>query len=110
VESATGDPVVSKLTSANVGATVLPDYPWLVVQGMDQSDAQTANSVTCLALWTGVVVRFPTGGTFAIGDLVHADTGAVTKTTGAEQSFGTVINVNSSAGYIDVACGGMLHA
>lgn len=110
VENATGDPVITKLTSGNVGATTLPDYPWLVVQGMDQSDANFADAVTCIALWTGAIVRFPTGGTFSIGDLVHADTGAVTKTTGSEQSFGKVINVNSAAGYIDVACGGMMHA
>ena len=104
VTAATHLPYATKLTSGNVSNIVQDDYPWIVIEGMDQSDAALANRVTCLLLKTGVVAKIPTGGSFAIGDLVYANAGVTTKVNAAQQAFGQVIEVNTTGGYIVVAC------
>jgi hypothetical protein len=107
VEDQSGTPVVSKMTSANNGATVVPDYPWLVIAGMDQSDAAVANKVTCLALKSGVIFKVATVVSFTIGDLAYANAGVVAKVDASQQAIGQVIEVNSTAGWVVIACGGM---
>jgi len=104
VEDASGDPVISKLTSAAYSLTVLPDIPWLVIQGMDQSDAAFVDNVTVLKLHSGVIFKVETAESFTIGDLVRADAGLVKPLTGAnEQAIGQIIGVNSAAGYVIIA-------
>lgn len=95
-----GNPVVSKLTSANVGTTTLPDYAWLVIQGMDQTDAVVADRVTCMLLKSGIVAKIPTAASFAVGDLACASSGVLAKVTAAQYAIGQIIEVNSSAGYV----------
>lgn len=102
IEDAAGSPVVAKLTSANEGDEILPDFPWVVYEGNDQSDAEFVGKITCLSLRTGMVVRFPTADAFSIGDLVYANAGVVTKVDAAQQAFGQVIDL-SSGSYIVVA-------
>lgn len=104
VENAAGEPVISKLTSAAYSLTVLPDVPWLVIQGMDQSDAAFVDNVTVLKLHTGVIFKVETAESFTIGDLVMSVAGAVTPLTGAnEQAIGQIIGVNSTAGWVIIA-------
>lgn len=104
VEDESGTPVVSKLTSAAVSDTVLPDVPWLVVQGMDQSDAAFVDKVTVIRLHTGVAFKVETTESFTIGDLARADAGVVKPLTVAnEQAIGQVIDVNSAAGWVVIA-------
>ncbi len=107
VENQAGTAVVSKLTSANNGATVVPDYPWLVTQGMDQSDAAVANNVACVALKSGAIFKVATVVSFTIGDLAFANAGVIAKVAAAQQAIGQVIEVNSTAGWVVIACGGM---
>ena len=102
-----GVPVLTKLTSATVGATTPPDYPWLIVQGADQSDAAFSGKLMALAMKSGLIFKVATAVSFAVGDLVYANAGVLAKVTGAnEQAIGQVIEVNDTAGWIVVACGG----
>lgn len=103
-----GVPVLTKLTSANVGDTTPPDYPWMVIEGMDTTDAAFVNKVTAVAMKSGAVFKVPhaTPGGFAVGDLVFANAGVLTKVNAAQQAVGEVIEINTTAGYIVVACGG----
>jgi hypothetical protein len=103
-----GVPVLTKLTSANVGVVIPPDYPWLVIEGMDTSDAVTANKVTALALKSGVIFKVATAGPggFAVGDLVYANNGIIAKVVAAQQSIGQVIEINATSGYLVIAAGG----
>ena len=104
VEDASGEPVISKLTSAAYSLTVLPDVPWLVVQGMDQSDAAFVDNVTVLKLHTGVIFKVETAESFTIGDLVMSDAGVVKPLTVAdEQAIGQIIGVNTAAGWVVIA-------
>jgi len=103
-----GVPVLTKLTSPNVGTTTPPAYPWLVIEGMDTSDAVTANKVTALALKSGVIFKVATAspGSFAVGDLVYANSGVVAKVSDTQQAIGQVIEVNATSGYLIIAAGG----
>lgn len=108
VANEAGVPVLTKLTSANIGATLPPDYPWLVIEGMDTSDAAVANKVTALALKSGVVFKVATAspGSFAVGDLVYANAGILAKVDAIQQAIGEVLEVNATTGYLIVAAGG----
>jgi hypothetical protein len=102
VEDESGVPVVSKLTSAAVGTGL--DYPWLCIQGMDQSDAAYVDKVTVLAVKSGVIFKVETSESFTIGDLCMADAGVLKPLTVAnEQAIGQIIDVNSAAGWVVVA-------
>jgi len=108
VNNEAGLPVLTKLTSANVGDTTPPDYPWMVIEGMDSTDAAFVNKVTAVAMKSGAIFKVPhaTPGSFSVGDLVYANAGVLTKVDAAQQAVGQVIEVNTTAGYIVVACGG----
>jgi hypothetical protein len=98
-----GVPVLTKLTSANNGATTPPDYPWLIIEGADTTDAAVANKLTALALKSGVIWKVATGLTLAVGDLVYANSGVVAKVTGSEQAIGLVIEVSSAGAWVIIA-------
>ena len=120
VEDESG-PSIDVMTSAVVQDTdfalMLPDQPWLVIQGKDQSDVDVSGKLACLKMKSGMVFKVATALTFAIGDLVQSVTGvlaAVTAGTGnivnpgvdyslAEQSVGVVLEINATAGYVIVA-------
>jgi hypothetical protein len=99
VEDESGVPVVSKLTSGATNAA--PDYPWLCIQGMDQSDAAFVNKVTCLAVKSGMIFKVETLVAFTIGDLAYANAGVLAKVAGTEQAIGQVIGVGD--GYVVLA-------
>lgn len=101
VEDESGTPVVTKLTSANVGAA--PDFPWLCIQGMDQSDAAFVDNVAVLSMKSGLIFKVETALSLAIGDLVYANAGVVTKIAGSEQAIGQVIEAPSGSGYVVIA-------
>jgi hypothetical protein len=121
VESEGGVPVVDVMTSTVVQATNfalnVPDQPWLVVQGKDQSDVDITGKLLCLKMKSGIIFKVTTALTFTIGDLVQASSGvlaAVTSGTGniaapgvdyslAEQAVGVVLEMNATAGYVIVA-------
>lgn len=102
VENASGSPVISKLTSAALAAA--PDYPWLVIEGMDQSDAAFTKSVACLATKSGLIFKVDSAISVAVGDLVYANAGVIAKVTGDKQAIGQVIGVNAAGGYVIIAC------
>ena len=99
VEDEAGVPVVSKLTSANTDATA--DYPWLCIQGMDQSDAAFVDKVTCLGVKSGLIFKVETAVAFTIGDLAYANAGVVAKVAATQQAIGQVIGVGD--GYAIIA-------
>jgi len=101
VENAGGVAVIDALTSGNMGA--VPDYPWLVIQGMDQSDTAFVDNVTCLATTSGLVCKIDTTASFDVGDLVYSNAGVVTKVDASQQAIGQVIEANATADYIVVA-------
>jgi len=103
VEDESGVAVVDAMTAAAAAAS--PDYPWLIIEGMDQWDATTVNKVTCLSMKSGLIFKVDTAISVAVGDLVYPNAGVLTKLIGSadKQSVGQVIDVNSTAGYIVVA-------
>ena len=107
VEDESGTPVLDALTSAAAtpwsGAPAAPDYPWLILQGMDQSDSAFVDKVTALVMHTGLVFKVETLVSFAVGDLVYANAGVLAKVAASQQAIGQVIEVNSAGGYIVVA-------
>ncbi|RLI86679.1 MAG: hypothetical protein DRP01_03675 [Archaeoglobales archaeon] len=85
-------PVLTALTSTAVSAITLPDVPWLVYQGMDQSDAVLTDKMAALRLNEGLIFKVETSESFTIGDLVRADAGVVKPLTGAnERAIGQII-------------------
>lgn len=107
VENESGVPVVDALTSAAAtpwsGSPAAPDYPWLILQGMDQSDAAFVNEITALTTAPGLVFKVETLVSFAVGDLVYANAGILAKVAASQQALGQVIEVNSAGGYVVVA-------
>lgn len=101
VVNQSGDAVVDALTSGNQSDA--PDYPWLVIEGMDQSDSAFAKQVTVVAMKTGLIFKVATAGSFAVGDLVYANVGVLTKVAANQQPVGQVIEVSTAGGYIVVA-------
>lgn len=121
VESEGGVPVIDVMDSAVVQDTnfalMLPDQPWLVIQGKDQSDVDVTGKLMCLKMKSGMVFKVATALTFTIGDLVQAVAGVLAAVTGgtgnianpgvdyslAEQAVGVVLEMNATAGYVIVA-------
>lgn len=108
VENEAGVPVVDAFTSTtktpwSAASPAAPDYPWLVIQGMDQTDAAFVDKVACLAIKTGMIFKVDSAISVAVGDLVYANAGVLAKVTASHQAIGQVIEINSSAEYIVVA-------
>ncbi len=117
-DSGAGIPVVDRMTSSLQQATdasvVLPDQPWLVVQGMDQYDAEEPGMVACVKLGTGVIFKVPKVLKHNVGDLVSSNAGAIVSiihataqigVTGVfysldRQAIGQVIEVESDEGWV----------
>jgi len=113
--------VFTALTSAKVQAVDfamnLPDYPYLIIQGADQSDAVMSGKLVALRLKTGVIFKAATLVAFTIGDLVRANAGALAAITAgvtnipapgvdvsnAEQAIGVVLEYNATTGYVTIA-------
>lgn len=102
VEDESDVPVLSALTSSAVSATTLPDVPWLIYQGMDQSDAAFTDKMAALKLNEGLIFKVATSESFTIGDLARADAGVVKPLTGAfERAIGQIIGKGD--GYVVIA-------
>lgn len=103
VEDASGTAVIDTMDSGAAAAS--PDYPWLVIEGMDQWDTQFVDNVTCLAMKSGLIFKTDSAISVAVGDFVYALAGVLTKITGGadKQAVGQVIEVNSTSEYIVVA-------
>lgn len=103
VEDESGVPVLDAMTSGAAAAS--PDYPWLIIQGMDQWDAAFVDKTTCLAMKTGLIFKVDSAIAVAVGDLVYANAGVLTKLVGSadKQAVGQVLEVNTSAEYIVVS-------
>jgi hypothetical protein len=120
IENTAGVGYFTKLTSARRQTAALafnlPDVPWLIIQGMDQSDAVMSGKVVALKLNTGIIFKVASVIAFAVGDLVKATAGVLAAITPgvdnlaagvnssrAEQSFGVVLEKNAAAGWAIVA-------
>lgn len=106
VEDAAGSPVITKHTSGTAGVTEARDYPWLVIQGADQIDAQEASdNLACVSLRSGVIFKVETAVSFSVGDLVYANAGVFDEATAGntKQACGQVIAVDSTAGTVTIA-------
>lgn len=103
VENAAGDPVVDAMTSG--AAAAVPDYPWLVIQGSDQWDGAFVDNLPVLAMKTGCVFKVDSAISVAVGDLVYANAGILTKLAigNDKQAVGQVIEVNTASVYLVVA-------
>lgn len=117
-DSGAGIPVVDRMTSSLQQATdasvVLPDQPWLVVQGLDQFDGEESGKVACVKLGTGVIFRVPKLLEHNVGDLVSSNNGEIVSiihataqigVTGVfysldRQAIGQVIEVESDEGWV----------
>jgi len=107
LEDESGTAVLDAMTSTTAtpwsSSPAAPDCPWLIIQGMDQSDAAFVDKVTALMVHTGLVFKVETLVSFAVGDLVYANAGVLAKVTASHQAIGQVIEVNTSGGYVIVA-------
>lgn len=102
VEDASGTSVVDGLTSGAAAAS--PDYPWVVIQGMDQWDSSFVDKVTCLATKSGLIFKVDSAISVVSGDFVYANAGVLAKITGGanKQAVGQVLEVDAS-GFIVIA-------
>lgn len=102
VENESGVAVVNRWTSA-LHASGNLDNPWLVMRGLDQTDAEYSDKLACVKLRTGVLFKVATT-EFAIpGDQVYANAGVVTITQpGSGPAFGTVIACDPFEGWMIV--------
>lgn len=121
IRNEAGSGVLTALTSARIQANDfalnLPDYPYLIIQGYDQSDAVASGKLVALRLKTGVIFKAVSGVAFTIGDLVRANAGALAAITAgvdnipapgvdaakAEQAIGVVLEYSASTGYATIA-------
>ena len=103
VEDEAGVAVVDAMTSG--AAAAVPDYPWLVIQGMDQTDAAFVDNVPVLAMKTGCVFKVDSAISVAVADFVYANAGVLTKLGVGDdkQAVGQIIEVNATSAYIVVA-------
>jgi len=92
LENAAGIAVLDRMTSSlqqNVDASaVVPDQPWVVIQGMDQTDAEEAGNVAVLKLGTGLIFKVPKVLEHNVGDLVYSNNGAITSIIHATLQIG----------------------
>lgn len=103
VVAATTPTAVNRHTSALLTGSNY-DQPWIVVRGKESSEAIFGNKLTCVRLRTGVVFKVVTTETPAIGDLLWADTGVLTKVdpTGGVPHLGKVIGFDEHTGLMTV--------
>lgn len=81
IEDASGVAVVDRMTSGSMqntdAAVVAPDQPWVIIQGMDQTDAEEAKKVATVKLQTGVIFKVPKVLEHNVGDFVSSNNGAI---------------------------------
>lgn len=79
-------------------STVEYDSPWLVIRGKESFDSVTTKKLSCLRMRSGFVFDIVSSTLGAsVGDLVYANTGALTKTAPVENArpVGIVIEADS---------------
>jgi len=108
VANESGVGVFTALTSAGMPSAtnlVAMDMPWLIIEGMDQTDSQTANSMTALSIRSGIVFKVATSVSFTVGDLAFSNAGSVDKVASgtSKQAIGQVIEVNTTGGTVTIA-------
>ena len=102
VENEGGVAVIDRHTSAaHVSGNL--DNPWVVVRGLDETDSETADIITCLKLRTGLMIKIATTETPLPGDLVYANAGVMTIIDpGSAPAFGQVVEFNENEGWMTV--------
>jgi hypothetical protein len=92
IEDQAGTAVVDRMTSSlrqgTDGAVVVPDQPWVIVQGMDQTDAEEAKMVAALKLKTGLIFKVPKLLEHNVGDFVSSNNGAIVSIAHATAQIG----------------------
>lgn len=92
LEDAAGTAVLDRMTSSlaqNTDASVVvPDQPWLIIQGKDQTDAEEAGNVAAIKLGTGVIFKVPKVLEHNVGDLVYSNNGAIQSISHATVQIG----------------------
>ena len=102
VEDESGVPVIDRHTSALDGSGNL-DHPWLVMRGLDETDAETSEKLACVKLRTGVMFRVATSEEVLPNDLIYADAGVLTKTDpGSAPPLGRVVEYHPVEGWMVV--------
>ena len=95
-------PVVNRWTSA-LHASGNKDQPWIVMRGLDQTDAEYSEKLACAKLRTGIMFKVSTTESPIPGDLVYSNAGVVTITDpGTAPAFGSVVACNEFEGWIIV--------
>jgi hypothetical protein len=105
VVAASSPTSVDRHTSALIGPNNDQlDHPWLVIRGKESSESDFTGKLTCLKLRTGVVFKVPTTETHTIGNLVWADTGALTNVDPGSNipHLGKVIEFNDADNWMVV--------
>jgi len=102
VEDESGVPVIDRHTSA-LDASGNLDQPWLVMRGLDEEDANTAENLACVKLRTGVMFRVATSEEVLPNDLIYANAGVLTKTDpGSAPALGRVVEYHPVDGWMVV--------
>jgi len=102
VENESSIAVVNRWTSA-LHASGNPDNPWLVMRGLDQTDAEYSDKLACVKLRTGVMFKIAITENVIPTDKVYANAGVVTITQpGSGPAFGTVVSCDPFEGWMIV--------
>jgi len=102
VEDESGVPVVDRHTSAR-DASGNVDNPWLVMRGLDETDAQESEKLACVKLRTGVMFRVATSEEVLPNDLIYANAGVLTKTDpGSAPPLGRIVEFHPTEGWMVV--------
>jgi len=96
-------PVVDRWTS-DLRSTGNLDQPWIVMRGLDQTDAEYSEKLSCAKLRTGIMFKVACTESPIPGDSVYANDGAPTlvQPDGTAPALGTVVAYNEFEGWITV--------
>lgn len=103
VEDESSVPVVDRWTS-DLHSTGNLDQPWVVMRGLDQSDAEYSEKLACAKLRTGIMFKVACTESPIPGDLVYANAGVVTlvQPDATAPALGSVVSCDEFAGWIIV--------
>lgn len=102
VENESSVPVIDRHTSA-ADASGNIDNPWIVMRGLDETDAQTSEKLACVKLRTGVMFRIATSEEVLPNDLIYANAGVLTKVDpGTAPALGRVVSYHPTEGWMVV--------
>jgi hypothetical protein len=103
IENESSLPVVNRWTS-DLHSTGNLDQPWVVMRGLDQTDAEYSEKLSCAKLRTGIMFKVAFTEAPIPGDPVYANAGVPTlvRPDATAPALGTIVACNEFEGWIIV--------